>query len=120
MYKNLLADMVGSILSDRDFYPYCSDSGDFVKIVTRFSTDPRYANNGGDYFFFRKYELVPGGVAAWRDWSCDIQPLEYNDKQLYTVAVKDLTRIADFAVTIAKAELEGQALPACPQCGREK
>jgi len=105
--KKLLVDLEGAILRgmqdlgeggyDPLTYDGMTTHPDRVRVITRFSTDPSQSNNGGNYFFYRRYRLTLGGVEAHDDWSCDFASLQDERREFYPVLLRSLEPMARLA-----------------------
>lgn len=90
----------------------------FISVTTRFSRDPQRSNNGGEYYFYRRFKIVPGGIKAWDDWSADWDYADWGGTEdFYPIALSELNPIANLAEKRAIAQWNKQAQPACPCCG---
>jgi len=84
----LLADICKT-LAAAEGDAWCDEDGSRLTIHTMVSRDPSQRNNGGEYDFYRIYQVTPVGVVVENDWSCDIQPLS-EGADVYMTAVDDL------------------------------
>jgi len=118
LLKDIQDAMLGS-LEDGKGKKGWSIREDRIVVTTRASRDPSRSRNGGEYNYYRIYELVEGGVGAFDDWSCEIGPRSAygGTEEFYPIALSSLERIGLFAESRAIAIWNKQAIPACPVCG---
>lgn len=68
--------LVGDIINTlKDCVEWWVDNNK-VTVLTMESRDPSRRNNGGEYDYYRVFELTPEGTIAYDDWSCDFQNMD--------------------------------------------
>lgn len=88
---------------------WINEQGKLV-IHTVVSRDPSRRNNGGEYDFYRTYQVTPVGVLAEEEWSCDIQPYD-GGADVYMTAVENLGPLLAQAQEIVKAAQRANRTP---------
>lgn len=104
----LLADICKA-LAAAEGGAWMDEEGQIV-IHTTVSRAPSRRNNGGEYDYYRRYHIWSGGVYAFEDWSCDIQPCESRGT-LYATAVDDLGPLLAQAEEIVREAQKANRTP---------
>lgn len=86
-------------------------------IFTGFPEDSSKSDNGGDYYYYRRYRITAQGVEAQNDWSCDFSEYQYKHSILFKVNIGNLKPLFERAEAIVVQILNGEKIHVCPTCG---
>jgi hypothetical protein len=118
--KSILTDIVNAMLASSEGThdePYYSVSAENARITIGFPEDSSKSDNGGDYYYYRDYEITSQGVIAENSWSCDFSSYSYTDQIFYKIDLSDLQSLFERSLSIVKQITNGEKISVCPTCG---